>query len=221
MLESEIPLQFVPLREKMESNGYCVDEKAVHVEKVFFDFLKSFRAAEGGGEAYYDAEVEAMRANDSDTMYIDFAHVMRFNDVLQRAISDEFLRFEPYLKSACKRFIMELRPTFIADDNPNKDINVAFYNLPLVKKLRELTTAEIGKLVAVSGVVTRTSEVRPELLQGTFKCLECGSVIKNVEQQFKYTEVCFPTICLFPYALNINLQFTKRCHRSIFIVRFN
>ncbi|XP_057788956.1 DNA replication licensing factor MCM6 [Salvia miltiorrhiza] len=178
----------------MEGNGYCVDEKAVHVEKVFFDFLKTFREADGGGgEAYYEAEVEAMRANDSNTMYIDFSHVMRFNDVLQRAISDEFLRFEPYLKSACKRFIMELRPTFIADDNPNKDINVAFYNLPLVKKLRELATAEIGKLVAVSGVVTRTSEVRPELLQGTFKCLECGSVIKNVEQQFKYTE---PIICL-------------------------
>lgn len=57
-------------------------------------------------------------------------------------------------------------------------------------RLRELTTAEIGKLVSVTGVVTRTSEVRPELLQGTFKCLECGNVIKNVEQQFKYTEVC-------------------------------
>lgn len=56
--------------------------------------------------------------------------------------------------------------------------------------LRELTTAEIGKLVSVTGVVTRTSEVRPELLQGSFKCLECGSVVKNVEQQFKYTEVC-------------------------------
>lgn len=169
----------------MEGNGYCVDEKAVHVEKVFFDFLKSFPEAE--------AEVEKMRANDSNTMYIDFSHVMRFSDVLQRAISDEFLRFEAYLRSACKRFIMEIRPTFIADDNPNKDINVAFFNLPLVKRLRELTTAEIGKLVAVSGVVTRTSEVRPELLQGTFKCLECGSVIKSVEQQFKYTE---PIICL-------------------------
>uniref|UniRef100_A0A0V0IT25 DNA replication licensing factor MCM6 n=1 Tax=Solanum chacoense TaxID=4108 RepID=A0A0V0IT25_SOLCH len=88
---------------------------------------------------------------------------------------------------------MELKPTFITDDNPNKDINVAFYNLPLIKRLRELTTSEIGKLVSVSGVVTRTSEVRPELLQGTFKCLDCGAVIKNVEQQFKYTE---PIICM-------------------------
>lgn len=57
-----------------------------------------------------------------------------------------------------------------------------------------MTTSEIGKLVSVTGVVTRTSEVRPELLQGTFKCLECMSIIKNVEQQFKYTEV---SVCLY------------------------
>ncbi|XP_022899343.1 DNA replication licensing factor MCM6-like [Olea europaea var. sylvestris] len=175
------------------SSGYFVDEKAVRVENIFLEFLKTFRVAEEGSMPYYEAEVEAMMRNESNTMFIDFSHVMRFNDLLQKAISDEFHRFEPYLKNACKRFVLELKPTFIADDNPNKDINVAFYNLPLVKRLRELTTVEIGKLVSVSGVVTRTSEVRPELLQGTFKCLECGNVIKNVEQQFKYTE---PIICM-------------------------
>ncbi|KAM1571028.1 hypothetical protein ACFX10_035962 [Malus domestica] len=172
--------------------GYLVDEKAVRVESIFVEFLKNFRIPGGGGEAYYEAEIEAMAANESSTMFIDFSHVMVFNNLLQKAISDEFLRFEPYLKNACKTFVTQLRPNFISDDT-NKDINVAFFNLPVSKRLRELTTAEIGKLVSVKGVVTRTSEVRPELLHGTFKCLECGGVIKNVEQQFKYTE---PTICV-------------------------
>lgn len=49
-----------------------------------------------------------------------------------------------------------------------------------VDKLRDLTTAEIVKLVSVSGVVTRTSEVQLELLQGTFKCLDCGGVMSAV-----------------------------------------
>lgn len=175
--------------------GFFVDAKAVRVENIFLEFLKSFRldGHHNMEEAYYEAEIEAMRANESTTMFIDFSHVMHFNDLLQKAIADEYLRVEPYLKNACKRFVMELKPTFISDDNPNKDINVAFFNIPFSKRLRELTTAEIGKLVSVTGVVTRTSEVRPELLQGTFRCLECGGVIKNVEQQFKYTE---PTICV-------------------------
>ncbi|GMN67104.1 hypothetical protein TIFTF001_036163 [Ficus carica] len=176
--------------EAFGSGGYVVDEKAVRVENTFLDFLKRFRVS---GELFYDAEIEAMRQIESNTMFVDFSHVMSHSNILQKAISDEFLRFEPYLKNACKRFVMDQKPTFISDDNPNKDINLAFFNLPVCKRLRELTTAEIGKLVSVSGVVTRTSEVRPELLQGTFKCLDCGGVIKNVEQQFKYTQ---PTICV-------------------------
>ncbi|XP_057433022.1 DNA replication licensing factor MCM6 [Lotus japonicus] len=171
--------------------GYMVDEKAVRVENAFLEFLKSFRT--NRNELCYESEIEVMKANESNTMFIDFDHVSKFSNHLGEAIFDEYLRFEPFLKNACLRFVMELKPTFISDDNPNKDINIAFYNLPHVKRLRELATSEIGKLVSVTGVVTRTSEVRPELLQGTFKCLECGGVIKNVEQQFKYSE---PTICV-------------------------
>ncbi|KAK1276112.1 Protein PROLIFERA [Acorus gramineus] len=172
--------------------GFFVDEKAVRVENIFLEFLKSFKT-EPDLPPFYESEVEAMRAKESTTMFIDFSHVMRFNDVLQKAISEDFLRFEPSLKNACKRYVAEQRSAFDTDENSNRDINVAFYNIPLLKRLRDLTTSEIGKLVSVTGVVTRTSEVRPELLQGTFKCLECGAVIKNVEQQFKYTE---PIICL-------------------------
>ncbi|XP_030477434.2 DNA replication licensing factor MCM6 [Syzygium oleosum] len=181
-------------------DSYFVDRKAVQVEDVFLDFLKSFTLDPTSREPpYYSAEIDAMKASESSTIFIDFSHVMLFSDLLQSAISDEFLRFEPYLKNACKRFVMEQKPTFIADDNPHKDINIAFFNLPFSKRLRELATAEIGKLVSVTGVVTRTSEVRPELLQGTFKCLDCGGVIRNVEQQFKYTE---PSICVDPTCTN-------------------
>ncbi|PON44635.1 DNA replication licensing factor Mcm [Parasponia andersonii] len=179
--------------EAFGSGEFMEDEKAVRVENSFLDFLKSFRVSEDSRELYYESEIEAMRGSESNTMFVDFSHVMSFSNILQKAISDEYLRFEPYLKSACKRFVMDQKPTFISDDNPNKDINLAFFNLPVSKKLRELTTVEIGRLVSVTGVVTRSGEVRPELLQGTFKCLECGGVIKNVEQQFKYTE---PTICV-------------------------
>jgi len=42
------------------------------------------------------------------------------------------------------------------------------------------------------GTVTRTSEVRPELFLGTFRCLDCGTTARNIEQQFKFTQ---PLIC--------------------------
>lgn len=36
--------------------------------------------------------------------------------------------------------------------------------------------------------MTRTSEVRPELKKGVFKCKNCGKLSKEITQQFKYTE---------------------------------
>jgi DNA replication licensing factor MCM6 len=74
----------------------------------------------------------------------------------------------------------------------DKLFSLAFYNLPLVSRLRQLRTSQIGKLLSISGTVTRTSEIRPELSLGTFVCEQCKSVVSNVEQTFRYTE---PTQC--------------------------
>ena len=82
------------------------------------------------------------------------------------------------------------------DKTPNQQTDkifaIAFYNMPLVSRVRQLRTEQIGKLVSISGTVTRTSEVRPELHLATFICNNCNNVIPDVEQIFKYSE---PTQC--------------------------
>lgn len=74
----------------------------------------------------------------------------------------------------------------------DKVFAIAFYNLPLVSRVRSLRACNIGQLLSISGTVTRTSEVRPELSVATFVCEACRAVIPNVEQTFRYTE---PTQC--------------------------
>lgn len=74
----------------------------------------------------------------------------------------------------------------------DKLFTIAFYNLPLVSRIRQLRTAQIGKLLSISGTATRTSEVRPELSLATFICENCNTVVPNIEQTFRYTE---PTQC--------------------------
>jgi DNA replication licensing factor MCM6 len=66
--------------------------------------------------------------------------------------------------------------------------SLAFYNLPVTTRIRALRTSQIGALTSISATVTRTSEVRPELLLATFTCENCRAVIPNVEQTFRYTE---------------------------------
>jgi len=42
--------------------------------------------------------------------------------------------------------------------------------------------------MSISGTVTRTTEVKPELQIGSFRCIACGQLNQGVEQQYKYTE---------------------------------
>jgi DNA replication licensing factor MCM6 len=79
-----------------------------------------------------------------------------------------------------------------ANQQTDKLFAIAFYNLPLVSRVRSLRAKNIGQLLSISGTVTRTSEVRPELSVATFVCEACRSVVPNVEQTFRYTE---PTQC--------------------------
>ncbi|KAF1965350.1 MCM-domain-containing protein [Bimuria novae-zelandiae CBS 107.79] len=79
-----------------------------------------------------------------------------------------------------------------ANQQTDKVFTLAFYNLPLISRIRQLRTESIGRLLSISGTATRTSEVRPELSMATFICEACNTVVPNVEQTFKYTE---PTQC--------------------------
>ena len=59
---------------------------------------------------------------------------------------------------------------------------VGIYNLPQISKIRDLKTMSLGKLMCVQGTVTRTTEVKPELQKGAFKCKICNTLRKDVEQ---------------------------------------
>jgi len=119
--------------------------------------------------------------------------VLQFLRVIQddETISSQFTEDE---KAGFKRIIEQQR-TDGDRDSQNLEYAVAFFNLEYMYSIRSLKTHTLGKLVSISGTVTRTTEVKPELLEGTFHCLDCGRVISNVVQQFKVT---MPTVCTSP-----------------------
>eukprot|EP00375_Theileria_parva_P002007 XP_764682.1 DNA replication licensing factor MCM6 [Theileria parva strain Muguga] len=80
------------------------------------------------------------------------------------------------------------------------NLNVQLYRY-LVKnflRLREVKCFMLGELICIRGQVTRVSDVRPELIRATFRCKNCGTVVTDVVQQFKYTTPtkCPTTACL-------------------------
>lgn len=121
-------------------------------------------------------------------MYIDFEHICQFNtgdedEDLSEDILANFYRFESNLNKALHSFMFKHHPDYAKD----KYFFLAFYNLPNTFKLREMKTWFVGRLLSIYGTVTRTTEVRPELLRATFKCESTGKIFRDVEQQFKLT----------------------------------
>ena len=118
---------------------------------------------------------------------------------MAEAIEMQYYRFEPYIRSGLQSIILT---EFHAHNNSNsetvqKEYFIAFYNQRRIEKIRSMKTDKIGKLVSMGGTVTRSSEVKPELLYGHFICKKCQTVNPSVEQHFQYTtpHVCKSTAC--------------------------
>lgn len=86
----------------------------------------------------------------------------------------------PYLCQALANVVKDR-----AKGNTDKEYYVSLIDVPTRSKVRELKSSQVGTLIRISGQVVRTHPVHPELVSGVFKCLECQTVIPNVEQQFK------------------------------------
>lgn len=117
-------------------------------------------------------------------------------------------RIFPFLCQAVSNFVKDR-----SESKKTKECYVSFTEVPTRHKVRELTTAKIGTLIRISGQVVRTHPVHPELVSGTFMCMDCQTEIRDVEQQFKFTN---PTICRNPVCSN-RRRFMLEVDKSLFV----
>ncbi|KAI5845290.1 MCM2/3/5 family-domain-containing protein [Morchella snyderi] len=155
-------------------------------------------------DKYYIAAIHNMAAMDLSTLFVDYSHLEYWSKTNVRgfaeAITERHYRFLPFLRRGLEACIRRHEPEYWGkagrgvggnegiDPAADKVFSIGFHNLPLTTRIRSLRTAQIGTLTSISATVTRTSEVRPELLLATFTCEACRTVIPNVEQTFRYTE---------------------------------
>ncbi|POW19559.1 hypothetical protein PSHT_04539, partial [Puccinia striiformis] len=172
-----------------------------------------------GPRRLYVELIKALKEFELTTLYLDFSHLISTETYYRYAPSYDsttsillviyysslqnffriFDRFLPYLKQALQSLVKKYIPSYlhinthtnstVSSGLISRQFNLAIYNLPHVMGIRDLRTEKIGKLISVGGTVTRTSEVRPELIFGYLICEECKNIVRDVEQQFKYTEV--------------------------------
>jgi len=154
------------------------------------------------------------------TLFVDFHHVYAFHADLAEAIESDYARFEPSLHLALHTYLRSehfdsTAPTATPMDVTRQKefldaLHIAMINMPSLLPIRRaVRTEHIARLISICGTVTRTSDVRPELLLGSFRCSQCSLDTPPIAQQYHYTR---PTVCQNPRCQNrseFQLQFDK------------
>lgn len=187
------------------------DEVGEGIRSLFESFLLTYvrrdprDASQGVSSARtvptYMEKIARMREEDRTTLYVDFKDLVAHDPGLAELIQGHYYRFEPFLRQALHEAAKQqlIQSEGAAVELEENTLWLGFYNLGTVLKLRDIRSSRIGQLCCVSATVTRTSEVRPELIRGTFQCMDCLTDFPDLEQQFKYTE---PQRCKNPLCEN-------------------
>lgn len=164
----------------------------IDVTNNFIEFLET--------SPKYKSYVDEVIQKNESTLLIDINEVFDFSENLYIYIIQNFGFITSELSKAIETFSLK---------HFNKKImSVSFKNLDFVYKIRDLKSNKLGQLVSFSGTATRTTQVRPELIKGCFSCKDCGTIINNVDQEFKYTEplICSNHLCTNRKLWNINIE---------------
>lgn len=182
-----------------------------NVETLFLEFLTTYRepSPEGGYEKdfYYIEQAKAMVREGKKTLYVKMSSLEKVDTSavsfepsdLRQVIETKYFLVRKGLNNAVGKLIALLNDPDLKDlatkllDQHSLSFAVAFYDLELYCGVRDLRTDKLGRMMTICGTVTRTTEVKPELLEGTYQCNECNREITGVEQQFKVTP---PARCL-------------------------
>ena len=168
------------------------------VKKCFLHFLQNH--LDEKNNLKYVQKGRKMIEEGIHLMVVSTNEFMIYDDGLASVVFEEYYRYERVINLALSSFMWE-QEKFLglgmgkAEEESKEHYEVTFdsSNSASVLGLRDLRCDRLGRLVSVRATITRTSEVRPELTVGVFKCTTCGSYSRPIQQQFKYTE---PKKCL-------------------------
>ena len=135
------------------------------LSEVTKSFLNQFKEADGTYK-YMDA-IDMMMPKSSRHVIIDY------NDLYDTPeIQTIFTENPDRMFDAFARAIMEILQIRFPEyaESIQDEIRARLINFPSEKSLREITASTVGKIISVSGMVVRASEVKPFAEEMVFTC---------------------------------------------------
>jgi replicative DNA helicase Mcm len=135
-------------------------------------------------ENYYEKLLKAVSEN-VGFLLIDFSLLDKFSPEL----ASYLLENPEETIEICEEAIKQI-DTGLAE----AELRLRFVNLPEDRqiRIRNIRSQHLGKMIVVDGFVKRASEIRPEVCEIVYECLECGNTITMVQKErvLKAPEKC-------------------------------
>mmetsp|Transcript_22925 Transcript_22925/g.33683 ORF Transcript_22925/g.33683 Transcript_22925/m.33683 type:complete len:245 (+) Transcript_22925:2-736(+) len=120
--------------------------------------------------AYTNKKIRQMCAHNQQTLQVSYLHLMESEPVLAFWVADAPHDMLDVLNEAATRHTLMLFPSYNAIKS---EIHVRISEVPILDSLRDLRRSHLDSLVKVHGVVTRRSQVYPQLQLAHYTCINC------------------------------------------------
>lgn len=119
--------------------------------------------------------------------------VIDYRTILNNRLAFEILRSPGKVIGDIKDAIIQNRLIKLKGGEDPEFINVRFTNLPQRTNIRDIRAEQINAFVTIEGILRKTTEVRPRIVNAVFRCRTCGKLTDPVPQGYgRFDE---PDIC--------------------------
>jgi replicative DNA helicase Mcm len=153
------------------------------------NFLRAFKDKEGNYK-YFD-KINHLMASNLVSLTIDYIDFDNFSPELAKQITNNPDEMFEAFNGAVLSILREIHPDY--EEEIREKARVRIGNYTVQKGLREINADIIDKLVGVSGMVVRSSEVKPLARKIGYKCLNCSTIN---EAQLKGLAMKRPLRCI-------------------------
>lgn len=151
-------------------------------------FLKAFKDTDGNYK--YFERINDMMAANTLSLVVDYIDLDSHNPALAEEITHEPDEYLAAFREAVLSVLREIHPDY--EKEIRDKIRVKIGNYTVQKGLREINADLIDSLISVSGMVVRSSEVKPLAKKIAFRCPSCGAL---TEAQLKGLVMKRPSKC--------------------------
>lgn len=136
------------------------------LSEIFEEFLKT--VTDRNGEHVYRSRISQLIASEGKSLVVDFSDLLRYNDDLaNKVLLEPDTSLDAFRKAAYETMRSE---NALYADRIRRQLKVRIRGIPDQVPLRRVDTSYLDRMLAVAGMVVRTSELRPLMIEGAFIC---------------------------------------------------